>query len=90
LLNEAVRNVVVRQGNFCIFVSQLNNKDMELNRNVKAAIVEMLQDVDGEDMQEIIINVGMQEQMLRQLMLTMPIEQVEYLIEERKDLDSQK
>jgi len=62
---------------------------MELNRNVKAAIVEMLQDVDGEDMQEIITNVGMQEQMLRQLMLTMPIEQVEHLISERKELDGQ-
>jgi hypothetical protein len=28
----------------------------------------------------------MEWQMLRQLMLTMPIEQVEYLIEEREDL----
>jgi len=29
----------------------------------------------------------MEWQMLRQLMLTMPIEQVEYLIEERKELE---
>jgi len=42
--------------------------------------------VDGETMQYILQQVGMEWQMLRQLMLTMPIEQVEYLIEERKDL----
>jgi len=41
---------------------------------------------DGETMQFILKKVGMEWQMLRQLMLTMPIEQVEYLIDERKDL----
>jgi hypothetical protein len=43
-------------------------------------------EVDGETMQHILQKVGMEWQMLRQLMLTMPIEQVEYLIEEREDL----
>ena len=43
-------------------------------------------DLDGETMQYILKEVGMEWQMLRQLMLTMPIEQVEYLMEERKDL----
>jgi len=43
-------------------------------------------DVDGETMQHILKETGMEWQMLRQLMLTMPIEQVEYLMEERKDL----
>lgn len=43
-------------------------------------------EVDGETMQYILEQVGMDMQMLRQLMLTMPIEQVEYLIEERKNL----
>ena len=43
-------------------------------------------EVDGETMQYILKETGMEWQMLRQLMLTMPIEQVEYLIEERKDL----
>ncbi len=48
-------------------------------------IIQMLSemDVDGETMQYIIKQVGMEEQMLRQLMLTMPLEQVEYIIEER-------
>ena len=44
-------------------------------------------EVDGETMQYILQKTGMEWQMLRQLMLTMPIEQVEYLIEERKDLN---
>lgn len=44
-------------------------------------------EVDGEIMQYILQKTGMEWQMLRQLMLTMPIEQVEYLIEERKDLN---
>ena len=43
-------------------------------------------EVDGETMQHILQKVGMEWQMLRQLMLTMPIEQVEYLMEEREDL----
>jgi len=51
-------------------------------------VVDLLIDIDcdGETMQFILQKVGMEWQMLRQLMLTMPIEQVEYLIEERKDL----
>ena len=44
-------------------------------------------EVDGEIMQYILQKTGMEWQMLRQLMLTMPLEQVEYLIEERKDLN---
>jgi hypothetical protein len=54
-------------------------------------IIKWLQtnEVDGETMQNIIREVGMEWQMLRQLMLTMPIEQVEYLMDERKELDGQ-
>ena len=44
-------------------------------------------EVDGETMQYILKEVGMEWQMLRQLMLTTPIEQVEYLLEEKKDLN---
>ena len=46
-------------------------------------------DLDGEIMQRILKEVGMEWQMLRQLMLTMPIEQVNYLIEERADIEVQ-
>ncbi len=53
--------------------------------NVNAA-VEMLQNVDGETMELILKEIGMEWQMLRQLMLSAPMEQVEYLMEEKKDL----
>ena len=43
-------------------------------------------DADGETIQHILKEIGMEWQMLRQLMLSMPLEQVEYLMEERKDL----
>ena len=43
-------------------------------------------EVDGETTQYILKETGMEWQMLRQLIMTLPIEQVEYLIEERKDL----
>ena len=43
-------------------------------------------EVDGETMQFILEQTGTEWQMLRQLIMTLPIEQVEYLIEERKDL----
>ena len=53
------------------------------------AVIQQLKhmDVDGETMQYILKEVGMEWQMLRQLMLTAPIEQVEYLLEEKKDLN---
>jgi hypothetical protein len=46
-------------------------------------------DLDGEIMQRILKEVGMEWQMLRQLMLTMPIKQVNYLMEERADIEIQ-
>ena len=50
------------------------------------AAIEMLQGVDGETMEYILREIGMEEQMLRQLMLSAPMEQVEYLMEEKKEL----
>ena len=46
--------------------------------------------VDGETMEYILEQVGMDWQMLRQLVLTSSLEQVEYLVEEKKDLEIQK
>jgi len=43
-------------------------------------------DVDGETMQYILEKVGMDYQMLRQLMLSLPINDVEYNWEERRNL----
>jgi len=50
------------------------------------AAIEMLQGVDGETMGYILKEIGMEEQMLRQLILSAPMEQVEYLMEEKKEL----
>ncbi len=59
-----------------------------VNHFLVQTVIDILNEieVDGETMQHILKETGMEWQMLRQLMLTMPIEQVEYLIEERKDL----
>ena len=61
---------------------------MEDNKVVVDTVIDLLNSMkcDGETMQFILKKVGVEWQMLRQLMLTMPIEQVEYLIDERKDL----
>jgi len=50
------------------------------------AAIEMLQGVDGETMGYILKEIGMEEQMLRQLILSAPMEQVEYLMKEKKEL----
>jgi hypothetical protein len=65
----------------------MTEKIQEHPQRVKLAI-DVLKDieVDGETMQYILSEVGMEWQMLRQLIMTLPLEQVEYLIEERKDL----
>ena len=59
-----------------------------VNHFLVQTVIDILNEieVDGETMQHILKETGMDWQMLRQLMLTMPIEQVEYLIEEREDL----
>ena len=65
----------------------MTEKIQEHPQRVKLAI-DVLKDieVDGETMQYILSETGMEWQMLRQLIMTLPLEQVEYLIEERKDL----
>lgn len=45
--------------------------------------------VDGETMQYILKEVGMEDQMLRQLVMTQPIEEVRYLIEEREEFEEE-
>jgi hypothetical protein len=53
------------------------------------AVIQQLKhmEVDGETMHYILKQVGMDEQMLRQLMMSMPMNQVEDLMEERKELN---
>jgi len=54
-----------------------------------SSIIHALREADEETIQWILKQIGMEWQMLRQLMLTMPIEQVKYLMEEREDLFGQ-
>ena len=58
---------------------------MKNNKVLVDAVIILLNDIDcdGETMQFILEKVGMEYQMLRQLMMTMPMEQVEYLLAER-------
>jgi hypothetical protein len=65
----------------------MTEKIQEHPQRVKL-VIDVLKDieVDGETMQYILSETGMEWQMLRQLIMTLPLEQVEYLIEERKDL----
>ena len=43
--------------------------------------------IDGETMQYILQQTGMEWQMLRQLILTMPMEQINYLLDERTEFE---
>jgi len=57
-------------------------------RDVVMDIIKKLHaiDVDGETMQYILQKVGMEDQMLRQLVMSQPIEEVRYMFEEREEL----
>ena len=57
----------------------------------RAAVEEIIHklkemDVDGETLQYIIAKVGMEDQMLRQLVMTLPLQQTLQLIQERVEL----
>lgn len=63
------------------------NESVTLKYKIEDIIKELkFLEVDGETTQHILSKTGMEGQMLRQLIMTLPLEQVEYLIEERKDL----
>jgi len=60
---------------------------MELSSNEIAQIVTMLEHADGEDLQDILNQLGMDSQMLRQLIMTMPLETVIAWSKERFELE---
>jgi len=75
--------------------SQMNEYHTTLNKVEE--IITMLRSlthkgdcVDGETMQYILEQVGMQDQMLRQLMMSMPYDEVEYIMEERAIFENNK
>ena len=46
---------------------------MQLSKQEIAQIVDMLQHADGEDLQEVLNQLGMEEQICKQLMMTQPL-----------------
>lgn len=60
---------------------------MELETNKIAQIVEMLQHADGEDLQDILNQLGMSGQLCKQLMMCEPIADVEYVYKDRLELE---
>lgn len=51
-------------------------------------IIRTLKEVDGETVQYILQKIGMDHQMLRQLIMTMPLESIHTEMSERFDLES--
>jgi hypothetical protein len=60
-------------------------QDLKVRDKVERVISDLSHiGVDGETMQYILERVGMEDQMLRQLIMSQPIEEVEYMYEERR------
>ena len=64
-------------------------QDLKVRDKVERVISDLSHiGVDGETMQYILERVGMEDQMLRQLIMSQPIEEVEYMYEERRLFES--
>jgi len=61
---------------------------MELTNEIKTAIVHMLRNADGEDMQEILNRSFMNDQMLKQLIMCEPMADVQNAYNERLELEA--
>jgi ferritin len=70
-------------------MSKKETELMKLHPNMVEEIIDMLKhmDVDGETMQYIIDNVGMNDQMLRQLVMTNPYTEISELLKEKMGVD---
>ena len=60
-----------------------NTTTMELSKEKINEIAAMLKDADGEDVQNILIASGWNDQMLRQLMMNEPLAEVQWMMKER-------
>ena len=64
-------------------------QDLKVRDKVERVISDLSHiGVDGETMQYILERVGMEDQMLRQLIMSQSIEEVEYMYEERRLFES--
>ena len=60
---------------------------MELGSNEIAQIITMLQHADGEDLQDILNQLGMDEQLCKQLVMTQPFDVVYNMWQERSNYE---
>jgi len=88
LTTEDRKKLIINWNNDGTFKSYFVSQDIDAKI---AQIIDILEDieVDGETMQYILNKVGMQEQMLKQLIMSQPIEEVRYLIEEREEIEEE-
>ena len=66
---------------------QIKDKIEEFNKKRNCVCGECIGYIDGETTQQLLESIGMEDQMLRQLIMSQPINEVKYLIEEREDLE---
>jgi hypothetical protein len=66
---------------------QIKDKIEEFNKKRNCVCGECIGYIDGETTQQLLESIGMEDQMLRQLIMSQPIDEVKYLIEERENLE---
>jgi hypothetical protein len=66
---------------------QIKDKIEEFNKKRNCVCGECIGYIDGETTQQLLESIGMEDQMLRQLIMSQPIDEIKYLIEERENLE---
>jgi hypothetical protein len=66
---------------------QIKDKIEEFNKKRNCVCGECIGYIDGETTQQFLESIGMEDQMLRQLIMSQPINEVKYLLEERENLE---
>jgi hypothetical protein len=74
----------------CHIVYETEQMESSINRDMVLKVIDLLEtiDVDGETMQYILQRVGMEEQMLRQLVMSSPYTDTSDLLEEKVEQDN--
>jgi hypothetical protein len=76
-------NVVMEKG----YLTEMYPDIKNLNEKRNCVCGECIGYIDGETTQQFLGSIGMEDQMLRQLIMSQPIDEIKYLIEEREDLE---
>ena len=76
-------NVVMEKG----YLTEMYPDIKNLNEKRNCVCGECIGYIDGETTQQFLGSIGMEDQMLRQLIMSQPIDEVKYLIEERENLE---